>query len=135
MAERLNEAARFGIDDEARDTTKAKPERTALATGGLAALLAGACCLGPLVFVSIGVTGAWLGYLPRLEPYRPLFLGVAAMALAFAWRRIYRPTAECKPGEICAIPRVNRGYKIGFWSVALLLAFMFVFPYFLPLFY
>jgi mercuric ion transport protein len=84
--------------------------------------------------VSVGVGGAWLAYLPRLEPYRPVFLGIAALALAFAWRRIYRPAAECKPGEVCAIARVKRGYKVGFWSIALLLAFMFVFPYFLPLF-
>ena len=110
-------------------------ERIALAAGGVAALLAGACCLGPLVLVSLGVTGAWLAYLPRLEPYRPVFLGAAALALAFAWRRIYRPAAQCKPGEVCALPPVRRGYQIGFWSVATLLAFMFVYPYFAPLFY
>ena len=112
-----------------------KPDRAALAAGGFAALLAGACCLGPLVLVSLGVTGAWLAYLPLLEPYRPVFLAAGAIALVFAWRRIYRPATTCEPGEVCAIPRIRRGYKIGFWSVALLLAFVLVYPYFAPLFY
>jgi mercuric ion transport protein len=129
----VDEAGGFRLAEQSDN--EPKPERAALAAGGIAALLAGACCLGPLIFVSVGLTGTWLAYLPRLEPYRPLFLGIAALALAFAWRRIYRPAAECKPGEVCAIPQVKRGYKIGFWSVAVLLAFMFVFPYFLPLFY
>lgn len=134
MAQPLNEATAFALHAQ-RDTTKSKPERAALAVSGIAALLAGTCCLGPLALVSLGVTSAWLGYLPLLEPYRPFFLGAGAVALAFAWKRIYRPAAECKPGELCAIPRVRRAYKLGLWSVAVLLLFVFVYPYFLPLFY
>lgn len=134
MAERVNEAAGFRIGGQ-RDTTERKPERAALAAGGVAALLAGACCLGPLVLVSVGVSGAWLANFQLLEPYRPFFIGIAALALAFAWRRIYRPAAQCKPGEVCAMPRARRGYKVGFWSVAVLLVFMLVYPYFAPLFY
>ncbi len=134
MAERLDEASTFAPGEQ-RDATRGKPERAALAVSGLAALLAGTCCLGPLVLVSLGVTGAWLAYLPRLEPYQPFFLGAGAVALAFAWKRIYRPVAECKPGEVCAIPRVTRAYKVGFWSAAALLLFMFVYPYFVPFFY
>lgn len=134
MAESLNERAGFAPVEQG-DTSKRKPERAALAAGGVAALLASACCLGPLVLVSLGVTGAWLAYLPLLEPYRPVFLAVGATALAFAWRRIYRPATICEPGEVCAIPRIRRGYKIGFWSVATLLAFVLGYPYFAPLFY
>ena len=110
-------------------------ESTALAAGGAAALLAGACCLGPLVLVSIGAGGAWLANFRLLEPYRPLFLGIALVALGFAWQRIYRPAAECKPGDVCALPQVKRGYKIGFWAVAALLLFMLSYPYFAPFFY
>jgi mercuric ion transport protein len=42
--------------------------RGALATGGLAAILASTCCLGPLVLVALGVSGAWIGNLTLLEP-------------------------------------------------------------------
>jgi mercuric ion transport protein len=79
--------------------------RGALFTGGLAAILASACCLGPLVLIALGFSGAWIGNLTVLEPYRPIFIGVALVALFFAWRRIYRPSAACKPGEVCAIPK------------------------------
>lgn len=110
-------------------------ESTVLAAGGIAALLVGACCVGPLLFASVGLGGAWLSNLVALEPYRPLFIGVAALCLALAWRRIYRPAAECKPGEVCAIPKVRSAYKAGFWVVSVVLIVMLVFPYFGPLFY
>ncbi|MER1474493.1 MULTISPECIES: mercuric transporter MerT family protein, partial [Gammaproteobacteria] len=37
--------------------------RGALFTGGLAAILASACCLGPLVLIALGFSGAWIGNL------------------------------------------------------------------------
>lgn len=110
-------------------------ESAALAAGGIAALLAGACCVVPLVLVSVGLGGAWLANLQLLEPYRPLFVGVALAALGFAGWRIYRPVAECKPGEVCAVPQVRRRYRAGFWIVAALLLAMVGFPYVAPLLY
>ena len=86
--------------------TESQTGRGALVGGGLAAILASACCLGPLVLVTLGFSGAWIGNLTALEPYRPLFIGVALVAMGFAWRRIYRPAQQCKPGEVCAIPEV-----------------------------
>lgn len=111
------------------------PESAVLTVGGIAALLVGACCVAPLVLVSVGLGGAWLANLQMLEPYRPLFIGVALVALGFAWKRIYRPVTECKPNEVCAVPQVRRGYKIGFWVVAAVLLVMLASPYFAPLFY
>lgn len=118
-----------------KEARKPTPESTALAAGGVAALLTGICCVVPLLLVSVGLGGAWLAHLRAFEPYRWIFIGAALVALAFAGKRIFRPAAECKPGEICAIPQVRRGYKISFWAVALLLLFMAVYPYFAPLFY
>lgn len=109
--------------------------RSALATGGLAAILASTCCLGPLVLVALGFSGAWIGNLTVLEPYRPLFIGAAFVALFFAWRRIYRPVTACKPGETCAMPQVRTAYKAIFWIVAVLVLIAMLFPYVLPLFY
>src|SRR6185295_17066297 len=42
-------------------------ETWSLAAGGIAALLAGACCLGPFVLVSVGLGGAWLSNFQLLE--------------------------------------------------------------------
>ena len=109
--------------------------RGALLAGGAAALLASTCCLGPLVLLALGVSGAWIGNLTALEPYRPLFNGVALIALFFAGRQIWRPALTCAPGEVCAIPQVRRGYRWAFGVVAALVLVALVFPYLAPLFY
>lgn len=113
----------------------AKSGRGPLFAGGVAALLASACCLAPLVLISLGVSGAWIGNLTTLETYRPIFLGAALVALVFAWRRIYRPMEQCEPGELCALPRIRTAYKVMFWVVSMLVLIALVFPYALPLFY
>ncbi len=107
----------------------------ALAIGGLAAILASTCCLGPLVLVLLGFSGAWIGNLTVLEPYRPIFIVVAVVLLWFAYRRIFRPVSACEPGELCAIPQVRTTYKIIFWVVVALVLVALAFPYVLPLFY
>jgi mercuric ion transport protein len=85
--------------------------------------------------VALGFSGAWIGNLTLLEPYRPIFVGVGVLALFFAYRRIYRPAQACNPGDVCAIPRVKTTYKIIFWTVAALVVVAIAFPYVLPLFY
>ena len=117
-----------------QDTSKASGSG-ALAAGGLAAILASACCLGPLLLVSVGLGGAWIGNLTLLEPFRPLFIGAALVAMVLAYRRIYRPVSECEPGEVCAVPETRRLYKILFWAISALVLVAMAFPYMLPLFY
>ncbi|MCW5644194.1 MAG: mercuric ion transporter MerT [Rhodoferax sp.] len=109
--------------------------RGALFTGGVAAILASTCCLGPLVLISLGIGGAWVGNLTLLEPYRPIFIVAALVALLFAWKRIYRPVEGCEPGEVCAVPQVRTAYKLIFWIVGALVLIAFSFPYVLPYFY
>jgi mercuric ion transport protein len=109
--------------------------RIPLIAGGFAAVLTSACCLGPLLFVSIGLGGAWLANLTALEPYSPFFLAVALVSLGLAWRRIFRPAADCAPGEVCAIPAVRRGYKTVFWIVVGLVLLALAFPLLAPVFY
>src|SRR5260221_14704717 len=99
------------------ETVEQSSERTGsgpLFVGGLAAILASTCCLGPLVLVALGLSGAWIGNLTLLEPYRPLFIGCALVALFFAGRRIFRPAQGCEPGELSAPPLTRVLYKIVF---------------------
>lgn len=109
--------------------------RGALYAGGVAAILASTCCLGPLVLITLGFSGAWIGNLTVLEPYRPIFIGAALVALFFAWRRIWQPVTACMPGEACAVPQVKHTYKILFWVVAVLVLIALIFPYIAPWFY
>lgn len=109
--------------------------RGPLLAGGVTAVLASACCLGPLLLLMLGFSGAWIGNLTALEPYRPLFIAAALVAMFFAWRRIYRPVQACKPGDVCAAAEVRTSYRIAFWVVAALVVVALGFPYVLPFFY
>lgn len=115
--------------------SKPRNGRGALAAGGLAAVLASTCCLGPLMLVALGFSGAWIGNLTVFEPYRPVFIGAALVALFLASRSIFGPANACKPGEVCAVPQVRTVYKFIFWTVAALVAVALAYPYVLPLFY
>ncbi len=112
-------------------------KKATLAGGMVAAILASACCLGPLVLVMAGVSGAWISNLTLLEPYRPVFIGVALLCMAFAWRQIYRApaAAECEPGSLCALPQSNRVYRVMFWVVSALVLLALGFPYLAQFFY
>ncbi len=120
------------------DTVQSAPDRTGsgpLFVGALAAILASTCCLGPLVLVALGLSGAWIGNLTRLEPYRPFFITGALVALFFAGRRIFRPAQACQPREVCAVPRTRRVYKIMFWIVSAIVLIALLYPYVAKLFY
>jgi mercuric ion transport protein len=112
-----------------------KAESGVLVAGGIAAALASTCCLGPLILVALGFSGAWIGNLAVLEPYRPGFIGAALIALFFAGRRIFRPVDACKPGEVCALPTARRAYKVLFGVVAGLVVVALAFPYVARFFY
>lgn len=112
-----------------------KTGRRSLLAGALATLLASTCCLGPLILISLGFSGAWISKLTTLEPYQPIFMGAALVALFFAGKRIWRPMVQCAPGEFCALPRVRLGYQILFVGVCTLLLAALLFPLIAPWFY
>ena len=113
----------------------ARQGRGALFAGGFAAILASACCLGPLALLMLGVSGAWIGNLAAFAPYRLMFIGAALVALFAASRHIFRPAVACTPGEVCAVPQVQTTYKALFViAVALVLIAVSV-PFVAPLFY
>ena len=120
------------------ETVETSAERTGtgpLFVGGVTAILASTCCLGPLVLVALGLSGAWIGNLTRLEPYRPFFIAAALVALFLAGRRIFRRAEACEPGAVCALPRTRRIYKILFGVVSALVLIALAFPFVVKLFY
>jgi mercuric ion transport protein len=128
-------STRAKLSSPVASATKSSRSAIALFSGGLAAILASTCCLGPLVLVTLGVSGAWIGNLTLLEPYRPFFIVIAVVALFFAWRSIHRPAQACKPGEVCALPPTRRLYQFLFWASAVLTLLALVYPYLAKYFY
>ncbi|WP_460034686.1 mercuric transporter MerT family protein [Methylothermus subterraneus] len=83
-------------------------EKSALIAGVAAAVGASACCVLPLVLVSLGIGGAWVGSLTAMAPYRPIFLGLTLLFLGLAFYQLYLKPRACAPGEVCADLRVLR---------------------------
>jgi len=55
--------------------------------------------------------------------------------LFLAGRRIWAKTPACEPGQVCAVPRVQRGYKLLFGIVVALVIVALGFPLVAPWFY
>lgn len=104
-------------------------------TSAIAALLASACCLGPLLLIMLGISGACISSLAALAPFQPLFIAVAVIALLVAARRIWRPVTTCEEGVACAKPGLNMAYKVFFVMLVLLLKVAWFFPVIAPFFY
>ncbi len=85
-------------------------------TSGLVASL---CCIGPLVFVVLGLSGT--AFFTKFEQYRWIFGTVALGFLALGFFVAYRGEKECAPGTSCAInPKRRKLNKIVLWIAAIL---------------
>ncbi|HQU16280.1 MAG: mercury transporter MerT [Chromatiales bacterium 21-64-14] len=100
-----------------------------LVAGTIAAVVGSLCCVGPLVLLGLGVSGAWIGHLTVLEPYRPIFIGITLLFLGLAFRKLYRAPQVCTPGTPCADPRTRRNQRIVFWVVSVTLLGMLISPW------
>ena len=108
--------------------------KSSMVAAALAAVGASACCAGPLILLSLGIGGAWIGNLTALEPCRPIFVALVAVFMVMAWRRLYRePT--CAPGDVCAIPEVAARQRTIFWVVLAMVCLMAASPWLLPFFF
>lgn len=85
--------------------------------------------------MTLGISGAWIGNLTLLEPYRPVFIAAAFGALFLAWGRIWRATGVCNPETVCATPEIKRIYRVFFGLVVVMVLLALTFPYLAPLFY
>ena len=103
--------------------------------GALAAVGASLCCVGPLVLVTLGIGGAWISSLSKLEPLRPIFSLVTIGLLAWAWHKLYRAPELCELGNACADPKVRARQRMIFWVVSVVLGLLLAFPYYASLFY
>jgi mercuric ion transport protein len=106
-----------------------------LITGILSAIGASICCVGPLVLLALGVSGAWIGSLTVLEPYRPIFIGLSLLFLGFAFYRLYFARPVCSPESGCANPGSLKRQRLGFWIVTVLVLALIAVPWVAPLFY
>ena len=93
----------------------------------LAATVASACCLGPVLLMAVGA-GAFGASLALLERYRPISLAVTAFLLGAAFYTAYRRMSACDLGA-CS-PASRRRARTTVWLAALLVVALVTFPYY-----
>ncbi len=106
------------------------------ATGAavLGALAMTSCCILPLLLVSLGVTGVFIGQLTALYAYKWLTFSFAAASLGYGFWKAYRPSpaATCADGT-CSNPVNRRVMRSLLWAAFALILLALGFPTLAPI--
>ena len=105
-----------------------KSEKFALGGAIAAAIGAGLCCVGPVLFALLGL-GAFSAA-SVFASLRPYLLAVAALALAFGFYRVYFRREQCAPGEACASKPVSKVNRAALWVALLVFVAFALSPYY-----
>jgi len=108
--------------------------KLSITAGVLSAIGASVCCVGPLVLLSLGVSGAWIGNLTAVEPFRPIFIAVTLLFFVLAYRKLYWRAEVCATDALCADPSVLSRQRALFWVVSALVLALLAFPTIAPFF-
>jgi mercuric ion transport protein len=108
-----------------------------LAAGGvIGAMLASTCCIVPLALVTLGISGAWIGSLTALEPYKPIFAAAAIVFIGLGFRQVYvKPKAVCVAGSCCDRPASSIVTRTALWLSTAIVILALTVDRWAPLFY
>jgi mercuric ion transport protein len=114
-------------------TNKDKNSKGALTTGILAAIAASSCCIPPVIAAIVGVGGA-AGTLSWMEPLRPYLIGLAVIAIGYAWYSHLKPKKDDDCGCEIEKPKFyqTKGFLVG---ITLFAAISITFPYYSGIFF
>jgi len=111
-----------------------KTSKKAAYTGLFAAIAASSCCIPPVIALIAGVGGS-ASALSWMEPFRPYLIGLAVVAISYAWYNYYKlkNTDDCDC-EIDEKPRwfQTKAFLIG---ITLFAVISIAFPYYASIFY
>ena len=110
-----------------------KTSKNAAYTGLFAAVAASSCCIPPVIALIAGVGGG-ASALSWMEPFRPYLIGLAIIAIGYAWYAYLKPKKEDDCCEIDQKPKwyQTKGFLIG---ITLFAAVSISFPYYAHIFY
>tara|TARA_R110002073_G_scaffold63391_1_gene158731 strand:+ start:17536 stop:18135 length:600 start_codon:yes stop_codon:yes gene_type:complete len=110
-----------------------KTSKNAAYTGLFAAVAASSCCIPPVIALIAGVGGS-ASALSWMEPFRPYLIGLAVIAIGYAWYAYLKPKKEDDCCEVDAKPKwyQTKGFLIG---ITLFAAIAIAFPYYSSIFY
>ena len=92
------------------------------ATSLVAALLASACCILPLVLIFTGIAGAWI--MMSMMQYEWLTLPLGVFGLAVSWGLYFRETRRCKTQACRFVGRRMNQVMLGFGTLVVTIALL-----------
>ncbi len=121
---------------EVSEETSDRKKSWFAAGGVIGAILASTCCIAPLVLVTLGISGVWIGNLTALEPYKPYFAAVALVFIGLGIRQVYfKAKPVCVEGSYCARPESSLITKTALWLATVLVVLALTINWWAPLFY
>jgi len=114
-------------------TENKSKNKGAVTTGVLAALAASSCCIPPVIAAIAGVGGMG-STLSWMEPFRPYLIGLAVIAIGYAWYAHLKPKEADDCGCDIEKPKLyqTRGFLIGITIFAII---SIGFPYYSGIFF
>ncbi|HIP31191.1 MAG TPA: mercuric transport protein MerTP [Crocinitomicaceae bacterium] len=110
-----------------------KKSKNAAYTGLLAAIAASSCCIPPVIALIAGVGGS-ASALSWMEPFRPYLIGLAVIAIGYAWYNHLKPKTEDDCG--CKIEKLKWYQTKTFLAAITFFAVISIsFPYYAHIFY
>jgi len=122
-----------GVQVDTPVESQDKMAKTTIIGGLLAGIGASACCVGPFLLLSLGISGSWIGNLTAMTTYRPYLIGLTLVFLGLAFRKLYLAPKSHAAGSACALPDTLKKQRIVFWIVSVFILVMVTFPYYGPL--
>ncbi|MBI3520384.1 MAG: mercuric transport protein MerTP [Bacteroidetes bacterium] len=110
-----------------------KSSKGAVATGVFAAIAASSCCIPPVIAAIAGIGGASAS-LSWMEPLRPYLIGLAVIAIGYAWYNHLKPKKDDDCGCEIEKPKFyqTKGFLIG---ITVFAAVSISFPYYSYIFF
>ncbi len=122
--------------ESARPVAGFNRQRFLAAGSVVGGILTSSCCIAPLLLVTLGVGGAWIGGLTALAPYQPYFVAATLALLSGGfWHVYWKPRRACDEDSYCATDTADKVVKVALWVatglIALALGVTYLLPYFL----
>ncbi|MBZ9731528.1 mercuric transport protein MerTP [Salegentibacter sp. JZCK2] len=114
-------------------STSNNSTKSATTTGIVAALAASSCCIPPVIAAIAGIGGISSG-LSWVEPLRPYLIGLAVIAIGYAWYAHLKPKKE---EDCCVSDNKPKWYQTkGFlMGITIFAAVSIAFPYYSGIFF
>ena len=117
-------------------SNQGQKEGVAATGSAIGAILASSCCIAPLLLITLGASGAWIGNLTALKAYQPVFVPITLAFLAFGFWQVYGMSNQvCDDESYCSNPTNNSMIKVALWIATALIALALSVDYWAPIFY